>query len=235
VTGPEHAGAQSVREMFDLIAPSYDLQNTIFSLDRDRAWRRRAAQLAQLQSGDLALDLCTGTGKLARQMAPQVAPNGWVIGIDFSDGMLARATAAARVEYRLGDVSRLPFADGSAAAVTVAFGLRNLVHRDAALREMHRVLRPGGRAVILEFSPPGDGLIGRLYRIYLTRVMPAVAGVIRREQGNAYRYLAESIDAFPSPAELSRQISAAGFSQVRRYPMTFGIVTIHVGVRGGSA
>jgi demethylmenaquinone methyltransferase/2-methoxy-6-polyprenyl-1,4-benzoquinol methylase len=217
--------------MFDLIASGYDRQNTIFSLNRDRAWRRKAAELAQLKPGDLALDLCTGTGKLARELALQVRPTGRVIGIDFSAEMLGRAPAAACIEYLLGDVTTLPFADAGVDAVTIAFGLRNLVDRDAGLREMHRVLRPGSRAVILEFSPPESGLPGRLYEIYVSRVMPAVAGLMKREQGDAYRYLAQSIDSFPTPAQLSQRMIAAGFSQVRVVSMTFGIVSIHVGVR----
>jgi demethylmenaquinone methyltransferase/2-methoxy-6-polyprenyl-1,4-benzoquinol methylase len=217
--------------MFDMIAPGYDRQNTIFSLDRDRAWRRRAAELARLQPGDVALDLCTGTGKLAGELASYVRPAGRVIGIDFSTAMLERAPAANCVEYQLGDVTSLPFPDAGVAAVTIAFGLRNLLDRDAALREMSRVLRPGGRAVILEFSPPERGLIGRLYRIYVEQIMPAAAGLMRRAQGDAYRYLAASIDAFPSPAELSGKMGTAGFSEVRVVRMTFGIVAIHVGVR----
>ena len=151
----QEARADGIRTMFDQIAPRYDTANRLFSLDRDRAWRRRAARLTRLQPGETALDLCTGTGKLAHELVPLVRPEGRVIGIDFSPGMLERARAGEPdVEFRQGDVTRLSEADASVDAVTIGFGLRNLVNRDAALREMRRVLRPGRRLVILEFAPP---------------------------------------------------------------------------------
>jgi demethylmenaquinone methyltransferase/2-methoxy-6-polyprenyl-1,4-benzoquinol methylase len=216
--------------MFDQIAPRYDTANSVFSLDRDRAWRRRAARLTRLRPGQTALDLCTGTGKLAHELLPLVRPGGRVIGIDFSPGMLALARKAEpEVEFRQGDVSRLAEADASVHAVTIGFGLRNLVNRDAALREMRRVLRPGGRLVVLEFAPPTGPLMAA-YRFYLGRVMPAVVRLSSAGESKAYRYLAETVSGFPQPAMLARELEAIGFD-VAVQRMTIGIVAFHVGVR----
>ena len=216
--------------MFDQIAPRYDTANSLFSLDRDRAWRRRAATLTRLKPGQTVLDLCTGTGKLAHELVPLVRPGGRVIGIDFSPGMLELARAREPdVEFRQADVSRLTEADASVDAVTIGFGLRNLVNRDAALREMRRVLRPGGRLVVLEFAPPTGPLMAA-YRFYLGRVMPAVVRLSSTSESNAYRYLAETVSSFPQPAALAGDLEAIGFElEVQR--MTIGIVAFHVAVR----
>jgi demethylmenaquinone methyltransferase/2-methoxy-6-polyprenyl-1,4-benzoquinol methylase len=216
--------------MFDQVAPRYDVRNRMFSLARDTAWRRRAASLTRLQPGQTALDLCTGTGKLAHELVPLVRPDGHVIGIDFSPGMLELARKLEPdVEFRQGDVSRLSEPDASIDAVTIGFGLRNLVDRDAALREMRRVLRPGGRLVILEFAPP-TGLLLAAYRFYLGRVMPAVAGLFSAKESSAYRYLAETVAGFPQPAVLARDLEGLGFD-VTVQVMTLGIVALHIAVR----
>jgi demethylmenaquinone methyltransferase/2-methoxy-6-polyprenyl-1,4-benzoquinol methylase len=227
----ERARSDRIREMFDRIAAGYDRQNTLFSLDRDRAWRRRAARLAALSPGDVALDLCTGTGKLAAELVPYVRPGGRVIGLDFSPRMLELARRHVHgVEFRLGDVMAMPFADGSIDAVTIAFGLRNLVDREGGLREMRRVLKPGGRLVILEFPTPRRGVASLPYRLYLTRVMPVVAGWLGEDR-QAYEYLAETVQAFPSPLELARLLEQCGFRDVQVQRMTGGIVALHLGVR----
>jgi demethylmenaquinone methyltransferase/2-methoxy-6-polyprenyl-1,4-benzoquinol methylase len=216
--------------MFDQVAPQYDVRNTMFSLARDGAWRRRAAGLTRLQPGQKALDLCTGTGKLAHELVPLVRPGGRVIGIDFSPGMLELARKLEPdVEFRLGDVSRLSEADDSVDAVTIGFGLRNLVDRNEALREMRRVLRPGGRLVVLEFAPPTRPLLA-VYRFYLGRIMPAVAGLFSANEAGAYRYLAETVAGFPQPAVLARDLEGLGF-QVNVERMTLGIVAFHIAVR----
>ena len=217
--------------MFDQVAPGYDARNRLFSFDRDRAWRRRAALRASLRPGDTALDLCTGTGKLAAELLPFVRPNGRVIGIDFSERMLEQARKRLpAVEFRLGDVARLTQPDESVDAVTIGFGLRNLVDRPAAMREMFRVLRPGGRLVVLEFAPPPAGLMMRFYRVYLTRVMPRLAGLLSADEGDAYRYLADTVQGFPRPAELAADLQRVGFLAGFEF-LTFGIVAIHVATR----
>jgi demethylmenaquinone methyltransferase / 2-methoxy-6-polyprenyl-1,4-benzoquinol methylase len=219
--------------MFDEIALHYDARNRLFSVDRDRAWRRRAARRAGLRPGQTALDLCTGTGRLAHELLPYVAPGGRVIGIDFSASMLELArTREPQVEFRQGDVSRLSEPDASVDAITIGFGLRNLIDREGSLREMHRVLRPGGRLVILELAPPRGGLL-RGYRFYLDRVMPMVAGLFSRVDGKAYRYLAESVEGFPAPATLAAMLERIGFEPVIVERMTFGIVALHIATRLG--
>jgi demethylmenaquinone methyltransferase/2-methoxy-6-polyprenyl-1,4-benzoquinol methylase len=227
----QQARAERIRQMFDQVAAGYDARNRLFSADRDRAWRQRAARRTALRLGQTALDLCTGTGKLAHELLPLVGPSGRVIGIDFSPGMLELARKREpQVEFRLGDVTRLSEGDTSVDAITIGFGLRNLVDREAAQREMFRVLRPGGRLVILEFAPPPRGLLMRAYRFYLSRVMPGVAGLRSPGEAAAYRYLAETVQAFPRPDVLARQLEGLGFS-VSVEPMTLGIVALHVATR----
>ena len=227
----QQAPAERIRQMFDQVAAGYDARNRFFSADRDRAWRHRAAQRAGLRSGQTALDLCTGTGKLAHELLAFTGPSGRVIGVDFSPAMLEIARRRGIVAGS-DPAAELSESDASVDAITIGFGLRNLVDREAALREMFRVLRPGGRLVILEFAPPQRGLLMRAYRFYLSRVMPAVAGWRDRGEASAYRYLAETVQAFPQPHALARQLEGIGFSvSVER--MTLGIVALHVAQRRG--
>ena len=217
--------------MFDQVAPRYDIRNQLFSFNRDAAWRRRAAARAGLLPGQTALDLCTGTGKLAHELLRYVQPGGRVIGVDFSPAMLELAREREpQIEFRLGDVTHLTDGDASVDAVTIAFGLRNLVDREVALREMFRVLRPGGRLVILEFAPPPSGPLMWGYRLYLTKFMPAVAWLISRDEGQAYHYLAASVEGFPEPCALRAQLERLGFV-VTVERLTAGIVAIHTATR----
>jgi demethylmenaquinone methyltransferase/2-methoxy-6-polyprenyl-1,4-benzoquinol methylase len=217
--------------MFDQVAPRYDARNRLFSFNRDAAWRRWAARRAGLRPGQTVLDLCTGTGKLAHELLNYIRPGGRVIGVDFSAAMLEQARRLEPdVEFRLGDVTHLPDADGTIDAVTIGFGLRNLVDREAALGEMFRVLRPGGRLVILEFAPPPQGPLMWGYRLYLARFMPALAGLLSRDEGEAYRYLADTVESFPPPAELAAQLRSLGFT-VAVERLTAGIVAIHTATK----
>ena len=230
----QQARADRIRQMFDQIAEGYDRRNRLFSLDRDTGWRRSAARLARLRAGDTALDLCCGTGKLAHELLPYVSPGGRVVGIDFSSRMIEIARRLEPgIEFVVGDAGSLPNPDGSVAAVTIGFGLRNLVDREAGLREMWRVLRPGGRLVVLELTPPPGGPLRLPYAFYLTRVMPAVAGALKPGEESAYRYLSESVQAFPRPQQLAAQLGAVGFHPVEVKRLTFGIAVIHVGIKPG--
>jgi len=222
--------------MFDQIARFYDLLNTVLSLGRDAAWRRAAARATQLDAGDSALDVCTGTGKLARLLRRRVGTTGHVTGIDFSENMLAIARRRVDgVAFHAGDATQLDGVDDeSVDAVTVAFGLRNVVDRAAALRAAHRVLKPGGRYVILEFAQVDVPLFGRVYGWYMTKVLPRIGRALNPRSG-AYSYLPASIAAYPRAEVVSEWLREAGFSAVRVRRMTLGIVSLHVATRPRAA
>jgi len=225
--GPEREPA-SVRAMFDSLAGRYDLLNSILSGGRDAHWRRRAAQASGLQPGGTALDVACGSGRLAAELKRR-AGGGVVVGIDFSRRMLQIAQDSARGPvYARSDALALPFPDDSFDAVTVAFGLRNFVRPGAALAEMLRVIRPGARALVLEFVQPRPGLVGALYRTYLRHGLPRVGGAISG-QAHAYRYLSQTVDSYHSPAELVALASASGWSEVTIELLTLGTVGLLVG------
>ena len=228
--------AEQVRAMFDQIARFYDLLNSVLSGGRDAAWRRAAARATALQPGETALDVCTGTGKLARLLRRRVGPSGRVIGVDFSEGMLEIGRRRVRdVDFRQGDAMLLDgIEDGSVDAVTIAFGLRNVTDRTAAVRSAVRVLRPGGRLVILEFAQVDSKLFGRLYSWYMTRVLPRAGRALNPRSG-AYAYLPRSIAAYPPAETVSTWLREAGFTDVRVRRMTLGIVTLHVARRPAAA
>jgi demethylmenaquinone methyltransferase / 2-methoxy-6-polyprenyl-1,4-benzoquinol methylase len=237
----ERDAAQRVREMFSQIAPRYDFLNHFLSLSLDRVWRRRSASRfsAILSHSDArALDLCCGTGDLAfalerqsRRSAPPNSSGARVYGADFALPMLVRAHAKRaqanlRSSFLASDALSLPFEAGRFDLVTAAFGFRNLANYDDGLREIFRVLRPGGEAGILEFCEPQKGIGAGLFRFYFRRVLPALGGAI---SGNpdAYAYLPGSISKFPAPSELSEWMKRAGFSNVRYEVWNFGSVALH--------
>ncbi len=229
---PEKA---AVRTMFDRIAPRYDLLNRVLSAGIDVRWRRRCIDAAGPASR--VLDVCSGTGDLLVEfLRRDPARSG--LGVDLSTEMLVRGAAklrrqgmAGRGHMAAGDAERLPVAARAVDAVTVAFGIRNVGEPLAALREMFRVLRPGGRAVILEFSMP-QGTLGAAYRLYFTHVLPRIGGWISGDAG-AYAYLPASVARFARPAEFGALMTEAGFARVSWHALTGGVAHLYIGERNG--
>ncbi len=238
-TKPSRDSAQfagQVNRMFDRIASRYDLLNSVMSAGLHHRWRERAVDRAELGPGGSALDVCCGTGDLTLELASRVAPGGSVIGCDFSEPMLdlarekATARAADGVRFEWADALQLPYDAGRFDAVTVGFGVRNFSDRDGGLEEMARVLRPGGRLVVLEFTAPRRPPFSTFYSIWFDRVVP-VLGRLTSDPA-AYSYLAESVHSFPDPPGLAAKMDAAGLSGIRYTILAGGIVTIHSGIRG---
>jgi demethylmenaquinone methyltransferase/2-methoxy-6-polyprenyl-1,4-benzoquinol methylase len=226
--------SRAVREMFTSIAPRYDLLNHLLSCNIDRLWWRRAARAFQSvlsRPGCRVLDLCCGTGDMTLALNRQAARSGGSItGADFSHAMLQRArqkSAGSALRWVEADALHLPYADARFDLVTAAFGLRNLADYDAGLREIVRVLRPGGECGILDFGEP-KGLIGKLYRIYFRRVLPAVGTLISGVRG-PYTYLPASVERFPAPSEMLDRMRRAGFREAAWTPYTMGIAGLYRG------
>ncbi|MFV0496394.1 demethylmenaquinone methyltransferase [Mycobacterium sp.] len=220
---------RAVASMFDGVARRYDLTNTVLSFGQDRRWRRATRTAVRMGPGQKVLDLAAGTAVSTVELAKSGA---WCVAADFSVGMLA-AGGARQVPKVAGDATRLPFADAVFDAVTISFGLRNVVDFPGALRDMARVTRPGGRLVVCEFSTPTNALFATAYKEYLMRALPRVAQAVS-SNAEAYVYLAESIRAWPDQAALANEISRAGWSAVRWRNLSGGIVALHTGVQQGS-
>ncbi len=220
--------ADRVRRMFNAIAPRYELVNSVFSFGRDAAWRREAVKLASVRPDDDVLDIACGTGDFARAFA-SASPRS-VVGTDFAHAMLLCATRRAEIAARWceADAQRLPFRDGAFSITSCAFGVRNFQSLDDGLAEMYRVLRPGGRAVILEFTTPRNRLARALNGLYSNRFMPVAASWLARDRSGAYRYLPQSVVSFLDAEQMAQRLRAAGFATVNARPMTMGIVTIYV-------
>src|ERR1700749_2859143 len=207
--------------MFDGVARRYDVTNTVLSLGQDRHWRRDTRAALPIRPGHKVLDLAAATAVSTCELQKSGA---WCLAADFSVGMLA-AGAARDVPKVAADATRLPFGDGVFDAVTISFGLRNVVDQQAALREMARVTRPGGRLVVCEFSTPTNALFATVYKEYLMRTLPRVARAVSSNP-DAYVYLAESIRAWPDQAGLARRIADAGWAGVRWRNLTGGVVAL---------
>jgi len=229
--------ASEVSAMFDRIAGVYDLMNTAMTAGLHHRWRARAAELARVRPGDRVLDVATGTGDLALELARRVGPEGEVVGSDFSQEMLARARAkaVACTSFEWADAMELPYEDASFAAATVGFGARNFDRLDRGLREMARVVRPGGRLVVLEITTPARAPLSWFYRLWFDRLVPmfgrlaaALLGA-RRDVAAAYEYLPNSVKRFPGPSELVGEMQRAGLRDVHYELVAGGIVAIHIG------
>jgi demethylmenaquinone methyltransferase/2-methoxy-6-polyprenyl-1,4-benzoquinol methylase len=228
-----------VSAMFDAIAERYDVLNDVLSLGQDRLWRRFVAGTVAARPGERVLDLAAGTGTSSRTFTTAGA---YCVACDFSLGMLqvgARKAASRHrpdgpapgpVRFAAGDALALPFRNGAFDAVTISFGLRNVADPDAALAEMQRVTRPGGRLVICEFGHLPSARLDAWYGRYLSTALPAVARRLS-PSGDAYEYLAESIRQWPRQAELARRIGAAGWTAIRWRNLTLGVVTVHAALR----
>jgi len=223
--------AAQINRMFDRVAARYDLLNTLMTAGLHHGWRRRAADRAELRSGDSALDVCCGTGDLTLELAGRVSPGGRVVGCDFSEPMLdlarekAARAGAAGARFEWADALHLPYGDGRFDAATVGFGVRNLSDLDAGLGEMRRVLRPGGRLVILEITRPARPPLSTFYRLWFDRAVPLLGALAG--DPDAYTYLPESVRSFPSPRGLAEKMDAAGLERIRWTVLAGGIIAIH--------
>jgi len=226
--------AERVRHMFDAIAPTYELINRLASMGRDRYWRREMVRLARVRPDDDLVDIACGTGNVVRAFAAAAVHPRRIIGLDFSWQMLHRAAhrRSAGGIFLKGDAHRLPLSDRSVSIVTCAFGIRNFQGVGAGLSEICRVLRVGGRAVILEFSIPDRAILRQLYLFYFKRVMPWAATLISRDRGGAYRYLPRSVLSFFGDEAICRALERAGFSEVTVNRRSCGIVTVYVATKG---
>lgn len=227
---------EKIQQMFDGIAPDYDRLNHLMSLGVDRSWRRRA--LREIVTPDLPqqlLDIACGTGDFSLAQAHRMHPGSHITGLDLSEGMLAvmrekvqKAGLAERISCEQGDSEQMRFPDGSFDRVTIAFGIRNFAHREAALEEILRVLKPGGRLVILELSVPENKLLRWGYNLYFMHFVPWIGGLISGDKA-AYKYLPASVQAFPGRREWTATMTRCGYANVRHRAFTFGLCRMYTG------
>jgi demethylmenaquinone methyltransferase / 2-methoxy-6-polyprenyl-1,4-benzoquinol methylase len=226
--------AQRVRGVFDSVAAKYDLMNDLMSLGLHRVWKAYTVAAANLREGDQVLDIAAGTGDLTRAFARKVGPRGLVVHTDINEAMLKRGRdrlidEGVSLPSVLCDAEALPFASGRFDVASVAFGLRNMTHKDHALAEMNRVLKDGGRLLVLEFSkiaPP----LSKAYDWYSFNVLPRIGQWVAGD-GTSYKYLAESIRVHPGQAELKAMMKASGFGHVDVHNLSAGVVALHVGIK----
>jgi demethylmenaquinone methyltransferase/2-methoxy-6-polyprenyl-1,4-benzoquinol methylase len=233
-TVDEREKARRVRGVFDSVAPRYDLMNDLMSMGLHRAWKAYTVLTANVQPGDKVLDIAGGTGDLAMAFAKKAGTSGRVVHTDINEAMLRTGRdrlldAGISLPTLVCDAEKLPFADESFDLVSVAFGLRNMTHKDAALAEMNRVLRKGGRLLVLEFSKVAKPL-EKAYDWYSFKVLPQLGRWVARDEAS-YRYLAESIRVHPSQEELKALMKLKGFGHVDYHNLTGGVVALHVGIK----
>ena len=233
-TVDEREKAQRVRGVFDSVAPRYDVMNDLMSAGLHRLWKRYTITVANPQPGQQALDIAGGTGDLSMALARKVGPTGRVVHTDINEAML-REGRARLLDHGLVlptmvcDAEKLPFADASFDIVTVAFGLRNMTHKELALAEMHRTLKPGGKLLVLEFSRVAKPL-EKAYDWYSFNILPKLGRFVAND-AESYRYLAESIRMHPDQETLRQMMKTAGFGHVDVHNLTAGVVALHVGIK----
>lgn len=234
---PEEAKAELVGQVFDTVAARYDVMNDLMSLGVHRLWKRVTISEARLRRGERVMDLAGGTGDLAERMAPIVGSDGRVVLADINESMLRRGRdrlldrgVAGTVGFVIADAQSLPFEDDSFDCVTMAFGLRNVTEQDLALQSLFRVLRPGGRLLVLEFSKPRTPGLAPLYDLYSFTVLPVLGRMVAGDS-DSYRYLAESIRMHPDQEALQTMMERAGFEQCRYINLSGGIVALHKGFK----
>ncbi|MDD2899402.1 MAG: bifunctional demethylmenaquinone methyltransferase/2-methoxy-6-polyprenyl-1,4-benzoquinol methylase UbiE [Desulfuromonadaceae bacterium] len=225
---------EKIQQMFGAIAPRYDFLNRLLSFGIDRRWRTKAVRLLKYREGSRVLDVATGTGDVALEIALRTPDSVKITGADFCKEMVdlgavkvAASPYAGRIDLKVAPCEDLPFANDTFDSITIAFGIRNVIDRRLGLAEMWRVLSPGGRMIILEFSTPRSLMFRQLYYFYFRRLLPVVGGLFSRY--NAYKYLPDSVLEFPSQEEFSRMMADAGFRNIHLHELTFGIATIYVG------
>ena len=225
-----------IAAMFDRISPKYDLLNHLLTLNIDKIWRRKAAKTAAKSQPKVILDLATGTADLAIALAKHI-PQAHIIGMDISEKLLdigkekvAKLKMKNQIELHLGDAANLPFDDNSFDAVTVAFGVRNFENMGKGLSEIHRVLKPNGRAFILEFSMPEKFPIKQLYNLYFKQLLPLVGKIVSKDP-SAYTYLPQSVEAFPKPNDFIQILDNNGLRNSSATQLSFGIATLYTSIK----
>ena len=226
-----------VRGVFDSVADQYDVMNDLMSLGIHRIWKRVAVQLSNVRNGEAVLDLAGGTGDLTTLYEKRVGKEGKVVLADINAAMLYTGRdrlidrgLVSNIHYTQVNAEKLPFADNTFDCVCIAFGLRNVTDKDAALRSMHRVLKPGGRLIILEFSHPTNKLTEKAYDLYSFNLLPKIGSLVAKDS-DSYRYLAESIRMHPKQDELKQMMETAGLERCEYFNMTQGIVAVHRGYK----
>mgnify|MGYP006135021367 FL=1 len=234
---PVEDKAAKVADVFDSVASKYDLMNDLMSLGIHRLWKRYAIDLSGVRAGQLVLDVAGGTGDLTAKFSKLVGEEGKVVLVDINESMLKigrnkliNAGCSNQILCTLGDAQYLPFPENTFDCITIAFGLRNVTNKDMALRSMYRILKPGGRLLILEFSKPSNPLLKKAYDFYSFSLLPKIGGLVANDS-QSYQYLAESIRMHPDQSTLKAMLKKANFVDVEYYNMTGGIVALHRGFK----
>ncbi len=229
---------KNIRGMFSSIARFYDFLNHLLSLNLDKSWRKFAVKVSGVQANDKVLDVCSGTGDLAIAFSRKLDSSGKVIGSDFCHEMLKiscskilKLSLKKRIQITEADALNLPFQDNMFHVSAVAFGIRNVSNLENGIKEMCRVVVPGGKVVILEFAQPTNYLFRQIYYLYFKKILPLIGGLISKSDVQAYTYLPNSVMAFPDRDSLKRKMEDNGLGDVKIYNRSFGIVAIHVGIK----